>query len=203
MKTWIRILSLVATALTLSSMALTSTGFAQTRRSSTSNYSPGTSAYGSSIAYGYSNEFITNFTSGSIVSEKQCNGPGCKTYTGITLQGTYLHTMNSNVQAGAFAKIYKPYDDTLFTLVGLGVYNLTTDFKNSIFFMGGLGIYPVLRSDSSTGSTWENKLGFTLGAGKRFPIWDRINYIPSVSIFKKGDLDFGFDLEFLNFSIMF
>lgn len=193
LKTYIQTIFLLSVA-----MAFAPQSFAQSRRT----YSPGTSAYGSSISYGYQNEFITNFTSGSIVSEKPCTGPydACKSRTSILLQGAYLHSMNSNIQAGAQVIVSKPVDDTLFTLVALGVYNFENDFKNAFFVQGGIGIYPVLKPFPNG---YESKLGIMIGAGKRFPIWDRINYIPSISLLKKGDLDVGFDVEFLNFSIMF
>jgi hypothetical protein len=179
-------------------LAFAPQAFSQTRRGTT--YTPGTTAYGSSISYGYSNEIITNFTSGNLITEKPCNAVGCKSQTTTMLQGAYLRSINANIQAGARMVINNNGDETLFTLLALGVYNFDTDFKNAFFGQGGIGIYPVLKSNLSG---YENKIGFFIGGGKRFPIWDRVNYIPSISLVKKGDLDIGFDIEFLNFSLMF
>lgn len=176
-------------------VALAPQVFAQGRRGT---YSPGTSAYGSSIAYGYNNEIITNFTSGTLISGKAC--ANCSSVTSIQLQAAYLRTMNANVQAGGWVNINNTGSDTLFTLVGLGVYNFETDFKNSFFAQGGLGIYPVPKS---IGPGYESKFGFMIGAGKRFPLWDRVNYIPTLSLEKRGDLDISFVIQLINFSIMF
>lgn len=195
MKTFVKKLVLAGFVVVLSSVAS-----AQGRRT----YTPGTNSYGSSLAYGYNNEILTNFTSGSIITEKPCNNSNyprtCKSSTAIVLEGAYLHTVTSEIQAGARVIVNNTGDDTLFTLLALGVYNFDTDFKNAFFAQGGLGIYPVLKNDLSA---YESKIGFFIGAGKRFPIWDRINYIPSLSMVKKGDLDFGFDIQFLAFSFMF
>lgn len=160
------------------------------------------SSYGSSISYANENEIITNFTHGSLVTGKATTDSPTRTV--ITIAGGYLRTVNANVQAGAQAQIqsYSGGGDseTLLTLVGLGVYNFDTNFKQSFFVQGGLGIYPVLKSD---GTGHESKFGFLVGGGKRFPIWGNVNYIPTASLVKKGDLDIGFDIQFLNFSIMF
>ncbi|WP_413288946.1 hypothetical protein [Bdellovibrio sp. HCB337] len=170
--------------------------------SSSGGYYTGSSSYGSSVAYGTPNEIITNFTSGSLLSGKQCKD--CDSSTNITIQGMYLRTITAEWQGGAQAGIQSISGgggQTLLTLVGLGVYNFDTNFKESFFAMGGLGIYPVIKDDGS--GDYESKFGFTIGGGKRFPLWGSVNYIPTVAIVKKGDLDIGFDIEFLNFSIMF
>lgn len=175
-----------------------STVFAQ--HSSRGGYYSG-SSYGSSVSFGNENEIITNFTHGSLVTGKVTKDS--PNYTTITISGAYLRTVNANVQAGAQAQIQSisgGNSETLLTLVGLGVYNFDTNFKQSFFVQGGLGIYPLLKED---GSGHESKFGFLIGGGKRFPIWGNVNYIPTASLVKKGDLDIGFDIQFLNFSIMF
>lgn len=153
------------------------------------------------MSFASENEIITNFTHGSLISEKKTkNG---STQTTVTIAGTYLRTINANVQGGAIAEIQSVSggnSETLLTLVGLGVYNFDTNFKQSFFVQGGLGVYPVLKDNSAD---HESKIGFLVGGGKRFPIWGNVNYIPTASLVKKGDLDIGFDIEFLNFSIMF
>lgn len=165
-----------------------------------SSYSS-SSSYTSSVSYGTENELITNFTTGTLYAGKACKD--CDSATTIILRGHYLRTMTPNVQAGVMAGI-ESYSggnsDTRLTLMALGVYNFDTSFKQSFFVQGGLGIYPVPK-DNEPGT--EGKLGILIGAGKRFPIWGNVNYIPTASLVKKGDIDFAFDIQFLNFSIMF
>lgn len=177
-----------------------STVFAQQGTRSGGYYSGST--YGSSVAYGTPNEIITNFTSGSLLAGQSCKD--CDNVTNITVRAMYLRTFSGNVQIGAQAGLESVSGDnseTLLTLVGMGVYNFDTNFKEAFFVQGGLGIYPVLKDDGS--GDHESKFGFLVGGGKRFPIWGNVNYIPTASLVKKGDLDIGFDIEFLNFSIMF
>lgn len=193
-------------------IASASTVYAQygTRSGSSSSGSgyysgSGSSSYGSSVSFGSPNEIIMNLTgistNGSLQSGKACKNCDSRTY--ITLGGNYLRTVNANIQAGAQAQIQSisgGNSETLLTLVALGVYNFDTTFKDAFFAQGGLGIYPVIKDD---GSGHESKFGFLIGAGKRFPLWGNVNYIPSVSLVKRGDLDIAFDIEFLNFSVMF
>lgn len=177
-------------------IASASTVFAQSR---------GYSSYGSSVSFGTPNEIIMNFsgvsTNGELQTGKACKN--CDNQTIISIGGNYLRTINSNVQAGAQAQIASysgGNSETLLTLVALGVYNFDTTFKDAFFVQGGLGIYPVMKDD---GSGHESKFGFLVGGGKRFPLWGNVNYIPTASLVKRGDLDIGFDIEFLNFSVMF
>lgn len=161
----------------------------------------GSSSYGSSVTFGTQNEIITNFTSGSLLTGKQCKN--CDSTTNINVQAEYLRTVTAEVQAGALAGIQSisgGNSETLLTLVAMGVYNFDTNFKQAFFVQGGLGIYPVLKENAPG---HESKFGFLVGGGKRFPLWGNVNYIPTASLVKKGDLDIGFDIEFLNFSIMF
>lgn len=165
----------------------------------------GSSSYGSSVSFGSPNEIIISLpgvtTNGSLQTGKQCKN--CDSQTIITIGGNYLRTINSNIQAGAQAQIQSysgGNSETLLTLVALGVYNFDTTFKDAFFAQGGLGIYPVIKDD---GSGHESKFGFMIGGGKRFPLWGNVNYIPSASLVKRGDLDIGFDIQFLNFSVMF
>lgn len=186
---------LISTALILSA----STVFAQygTRSGSYS----GSSSYSSSVSFGTENELITNGTYGKILTGKACKN--CDSETNTDISATYLRTITANIQGGVLANINSisgGTSETLLTLVALGVYNFDTSFKQAFFAQAGLGIYPVLK-DNAPGH--ESKFGFLIGGGKRFPIWGNVNYIPTVSLVKKGDLDFGFDIEFLNFSLMF
>lgn len=157
-------------------------------------------SYGSSVSYNYSNEILTNFTYGHMYSEENCKG--CSTTTDIAAMGTYLRTINANIQAGGQVGIESISgggdSHTLLTLMALGVYNLDTNFKDAIFIEAGLGILPVLDN-----GTYDNSFSFLAGVGKRFPLWDRISYVPTLDIVKKGSLDMGFEIQFINFSFMF
>lgn len=190
-------------------IASASTVYAQygTRGSSSSgsNYYSGSSPYSSSVSFGSPNEIIMSLTgvstNGSMQSGKNCKN--CDSQTTTSIGANYLRTINANVQAGAQAQIQSysgGRSETLLTLVALGVYNFDTTFKDAFFAQGGLGIYPVLKDD---GSGYESKFGFMIGGGKRFPLWGNVNYIPSASLVKRGDIDFAFDIQFLNFSVMF
>ena len=123
--------------------------FAQSRGSSTGGYYSG-STYSSSMSFASENEIITNFTHGSLVSEKLRKSGS--TYTTTTIAATYLRTINAEIQAGVMAEIKSTNlsgtSETLMTLVGMGVYNFDTNFKQAFFAQGGLGIYPVLKENS-------------------------------------------------------
>lgn len=189
-------------------IASASTVYAQygsrgTASSSGSSYY-GSSSYSSSVSFGSPNEIIMSLTgvgtNGSMQSGKECKN--CTSETVTTIGANYLRTINSNVQAGAQAQFKSTSgpSETQLTLVALGVYNFDTTFKDAFFVQGGLGIYPVLKDDLSG---HESKFGFMIGGGKRFPLWGNVNYIPSASLVKRGDIDFAFDIQFLNFSVMF
>lgn len=190
-------------------IASASTVYAQygthgTAASGGSTYYSGSSPYSSSVSFGSPNEIIMSLTgigtNGSMQSGKKCKS--CDSQTTTTIGGNYLRTINANIQAGAQAQIQSVSgpSETLLTLVALGVYNFDTTFKDAFFAQGGVGIYPVLKDDNSG---HESKFGFMIGAGKRFPLWGNVNYIPSASLVKRGDVDFAFDIQFLNFSVMF
>lgn len=156
---------------------------------------------GSSLSYGHQNEIITNFTNGSFYSGERVKNGG--SVTTIQVQGKYLRTLTANIQAGGqvgLLSLSGGGSETLLTALAVGVYNFDVNFKQSFFAEGGLGIFPV---QSETTGDYESKFGLYVGGGKRFPIWERVSYIPTLALVKKGDLDFGFDIQFLNFSIMF
>ncbi len=188
-------------------IASASTTYAQygTRGSSSSgsgNYYTGSSSYGSSVTFGTPNELIMNLTSvsthGSLRSGKLCKN--CDSTTTTAIGANYLRTIDAHIQAGAQAQVVSASSETLLTLVALGVYNFDTTLKEAFFAQGGLGIYPVPKE---VGPGYESKFGFMIGAGKRFPLWGNVNYTPSASLVKRGDLDFSIEIEFLNFSVMF
>jgi hypothetical protein len=186
---------ITAAALTVSSAA-----FAQRAHSTNTGYTT-PSTYSSSVSYGHQNEIIATYGHGFLTSgQGYKNGP---TVTNIEIAGKYLRTLTANIQVGGMAGISSfsgSGSRTGLTAVGVGVWNFDVDFKEAFFAEAGAGIYPVL---NSTQSDFESKIGLYVGGGKRFPIWERVNFIPSAYLVKKGDLDVGIDIEFLNLSIMF
>ncbi|MBC7371855.1 MAG: hypothetical protein H7326_09830 [Bdellovibrionaceae bacterium] len=160
-------------------------------------------SYGSSVSFGHQNEIITNFTNGSLFSGKRTKNGSAVTDADLGVK--YLRTVNSNIQAGGQVRLQtvgNTPSHTDFTVLGIGVYNFDLDFKQAFFAEGGVGIYPVFNDDPAV-RNWENKFGLYIAGGKRFPIWERVSFIPTIALVKKGDVDFAIDIQFLNFSIMF
>lgn len=189
----------------VAALVISAVSFAQAQQRggrATSGYtSP--SSYGSSISFGHQNEIITNFTQGSVYSGKRTkNG---SSVTDIDVGAKYLRTINSNVQVGGGVRIQSfggGPSHTDLTALAIGIYNFDIDFKQAFFAEGGIGLYPVYNDDPAV-KTWESKFGLYVAGGKRFPIWERVSFIPTLALVKKGDVDFAFDIQFLNFSIMF
>lgn len=151
----------------------------------------------------FQNEIQTNLSSGLFHSGEQC--ADCDSGTAITAELSYLRYLKDNFQVGGEAAInilseeYSGTNDsaTTFKLVGVGVYNLDSDLKNSIFAKAGVGLYPVIDNGD-----WETQFGFFIGGGKRFSWLSNVSYSPEVRLTKAGDLDMAVDIAFLNFSIL-
>ncbi|WII73107.1 outer membrane beta-barrel protein [Bdellovibrio sp. 22V] len=183
---------------TLSLLALmfTVTAQAQSRNYASSSY------YGGS----YTHEILTSFTQGSFVSGKECED--CDSSTNLTLQASYLQTWKNNMQWGFEGGIRMLSEEisgtgsseTLFQIVALGVYNFDNDMKNAIYAKAGIGLYPILERDAG-GNDYENQFGFFLGIGKRFAWLNNVSYTPELRMVKRGDIDIGFQIDVLQFSI--
>ncbi len=143
------------------------------------------------------NEVALNLSNGSFTSEKPCSA--CDSNTNFNLYLSYLHHLQDNIQLGTEVGFQSAYSTTMFDLIAVGVYNMDSDFKNSIFGKVGLGLTSVSAGTSGSGS--ETKFGFFAGAGKRFALFNNITYSPEARIIKKGDLDISFQVTFVNFSI--
>lgn len=149
----------------------------------------------------YRHEILTNFTTGGFSSLKPCDG--CKSTTELGVNVSYLYSLNENVQAGgeggiSYVKAYGN-SNTNINALAVGAYNLSTDFKNSIFLKAGLGFYTV--SSSGPGSDTDTEFGLFIGAGKRFSWLESVAFSPEGRIVKQGDLDVGFEIHLVNFSI--
>lgn len=152
----------------------------------------------------YIHEIDTNMTVGSYTSEKAYKD--ADTGTNLSLSGAYLHYLKDGIQVGgeaSFSSLSKELSgtgdsETIFDLVGVGVYNFQNDLKESIYAKAGIGLYSVLNDDHDG---YESKLGFFIGAGKRFPLFPSVTYNPEIRLTKKGDIDMGLSIALINFGI--
>lgn len=144
----------------------------------------------------FQNEVLVNFSTGEFISQKACSD--CSSTTTFTFFGSYLHHLKDNFQLGGEGGITSTSNTTFFDLAAVGTYNLANDFRNSIYAKVGLGLASV---SGSAGSGSETKIGFFIGGGKRFAIFNNLTYSPELRIVKKGDLDVGFQATFFNLSV--
>lgn len=138
-------------------------------------------------------------TRGGLTSTKA----GKDTMTIIDVSAAYSRLLQPNIQAGGGANFYSssggPKNQSYFDIYGMGTYNLSNDLKNAGYLRGAVGMFAVVNDKGD----YESKLGFGIGGGKRFPFYDRLTYNPEVRLMKKGDQDPGFEINFLNFSLLF
>ena len=129
---------------------------------------------------------------------------GAKNITDISVAGSYSYDIGSNFQVGGDAGFQSVDSISHLLLVGTGTYNLDSNYSDAIFFKAGLGLYPVTRVIIATAKIEDkNEVGTFIAAGKRFKIWDHVNYKPFVAITKISDLDVQFTIQFLNVSVNF
>ncbi|MEK2688974.1 hypothetical protein [Bdellovibrio sp. GT3] len=148
------------------------------------------------------NEITTNLTQGHFISGNNCKD--CDSGTAIAASVSYLRYLQDGWQVGGEGGIQilsKAFSgtgssETLIDLAAIGAYNFQSDLKTSFFAKAGVGLYSV-----RDGADYENQFGFFLGGGKRFQILDGITYTPELRLEKKGELDMGFNIAFLNFSL--
>ena len=127
---------------------------------------------------------------------------GGKSISDLNVFASYSYDFGHNFQIGGDGGFQSVDSVTKLTVVGTGTYNLDADYANSIFFKAGLGLYPVTKV-SPTGIDNKSDIGFFLAAGKRFKLWDHVNYKPALVISKISDLDVQFTVLFLNVSLNF
>ncbi|MGZ3792193.1 MAG: hypothetical protein ACXVCP_07585, partial [Bdellovibrio sp.] len=141
---------------------------------------------------------------GSYFSEKLCKD--CDTASVLSIGASYLHYWKDNMQWGAEGSIRtlskevsrSNKSETLLDILGVGVYNFESDLKNAVYAKAGIGFVSVI---NNTRDGYENKLGFFIGAGKRFSWLSNVSYTPEIRLVKKGDIDMGIEIALLNFSI--
>ena len=138
----------------------------------------------------------------SLVSEENLAGDRESV---ITIYGAYNRDWQNNMQWG-FEGGLVPYPDTggdtksLFAAMGTVTYNLDSNYRNSFFGIGGVGMYPAFDDDDNE---YDSAFTFFAGFGKRIEMWGKINYKPYLRIWKKGDEDMSFEIQALNFSIFY
>lgn len=152
----------------------------------------------SSSTWGHSflNELDLNMSAGYLKSYKV----GTKSYTDLTLFASYSYDIGHQIQVGGDAGLQSFDSTTRLTAVGTGTYNMDANYADSIYFKAGLGLYPVDKG-TLTSSEIKTEFGLYVAAGKRFKIWDHVNYKPQVMIAKISDLDAQITVQFLNVSV--
>lgn len=106
-------------------------------------------------ASNYTHELNTNLTRGLFQSGKACKN--CDSGSSLDVGGSYLYSWSGLIQLGAEGRLRllsketsgSGDSETLFDLVGVGVYNFSSDFKNSLYAKGGIGFYAVIDDDGT------------------------------------------------------
>lgn len=147
-------------------------------------------------ANGFTNEFLTHFSSSSLSFGKSCSN--CDSVTTLNFQGSYLRYIQDKIQAGVEAGlniVSGGGGNTTFGLMAIGVYNFETSFANSPFVKIGLGLESIPTSGDS-----KTEFGFFVGGGKRFSLFQNVSYAPEARLSKVGDIPVNFEVTLLNFS---
>ncbi|UYL09208.1 hypothetical protein B9G69_001280 [Bdellovibrio sp. SKB1291214] len=149
------------------------------------------------------NEVTTNLTQGYFYSGNRYKDGDSG--SAIVASASYLRYLKDGWQVGGEGGLQILSEEwsgtrdseTLLTVVGIGAYNFESDIKTSLYAKAGVGLYPVLDNMGE----YKSQLGFFIGGGKRFQIFNSITYTPELRLEKKGDLDLGVNIAFLNFSL--
>lgn len=189
----IKILVLASLLFSLSAVAQQQGRVAPARKMVAPSYQqPAASGWGS----GFTHELDVNFSEGSFKSYKA----GTKSISDFNVFATYSHDLMSQFQVGGDIGFQSVDSVSAFTIAGTGTYNFDADYSNSFFVKAGLGLYPVVKA-TLTGVETKSEFGFYAGAGKRFKIWDHVNYKPSIAVRKVSDADPEFIIQFFNISL--
>lgn len=190
--------TLATVLLTVSAQAQTKKAVpaaAPARKMVTPSYQAPVSVSTPAWGHAFQNELDLNLSEGYLRTYKI----GSKSYTDLNLFAAYSYDLGQNLQVGADVGLQSFDSTTRITLVGTGTYNLDPNYSNSVFFKGGLGLYPVQKDLAS--SDIKSEFGLYVAAGKRFKLFDHVNYKPMIAIAKISDLDAQITVLFLNVSI--
>lgn len=121
----------------------------------------------------------------------------------ISLSGMYTYLIKEQIQVGgeiSFGSASGQYGSGYSTseVYALGIYNFTPVLTDAAFAFGGVGMGSVKYTGGS-----ESKMGFKVGAGKRFPLVNKLQYVPMAWIQKVGDSDPLLNIMPVNFSLIF
>lgn len=128
-----------------------------------------------------------------------------KNRTDINIYAAYNHHFQDNLQLGGEGGILT-YPDrngsnkTLIAATGVGTYNFDSNLREAFFVQGGIGLYP---SYDKKDFEYDSKLSFFAGAGKRFEMWGKINFMPYARLWKRGDENTRIEIQALNFSLFY
>ena len=121
----------------------------------------------------------------------------------LSISGMYTYLIQEQIQVGAeiafgstsgkFGTGYSSSD-----VYALGIYNFTPVLTDAAFAFGGIGL-----GTAKFAGTSESKMGFKVGAGKRFPLVSKLQYVPMAWIQKVGDASPVLNLMPVNFSLIF
>lgn len=158
----------------------------------------------------YTHEIMTNLSGAMFQSGERCDGEGCDSGTELNFAGSYLHTWQNRIQVGGEGRFILASEEvsgtganeTRIEALGIGAYNFDSDFGNSFFVKGGIGLYSVFVNNVGRADEYENQLGFFGGVGKRFNWLGNVSYSPEVRLVKRGNLNLGIDIHLINLSIV-
>jgi hypothetical protein len=150
---------------------------------------------------GQTHEVDVNLSRAEIHSYKL----GDSSYTDINLAAAYHHYLGkNNLQVGGEGGLMSFPDGTssktLIALMGIVTYNIDSDLINSVYANAGLGLYPAY---DKSNFKYDSKFSFMFNVGKRFNLWNHVNYKPYFRLMKRGDMDMEFYIEALSFSFMY
>lgn len=146
-------------------------------------------------APGFLHEIDVNLSQGFFRSQ---NGN-----THIEILGDYSYDLGNGFQVGGIAGIQSKSgsgnSNTGLTAVATGTYNFDYNYSDAFFAKAGLGLYP--HTDNK--GDYKNDIGFFIAGGKRFAIWNHVNYKPLVMLKSISNDDAEFIIQFLNISLNF
>ncbi|OFZ30494.1 MAG: hypothetical protein A2622_08815 [Bdellovibrionales bacterium RIFCSPHIGHO2_01_FULL_40_29] len=139
----------------------------------------------------FTHELDVNLSSGEFRSYKV----GTRSVSNFGIFATYSYDLMPAIQVGADVGFQSLDSESAFTLAATGTYNFDSDYSDAFFVKAGLGLYPF------TTTTTKSEFGFYAGAGKRFKIWEHVNYKPGLFIRKISDGEAEFIIQFFNISL--
>lgn len=142
-------------------------------------------------------ELQTGVSSAGIESTKV----GGDTITSIGGQASVTKVIRSNIQAGVEAQFLNQSGNgssSYFEVMGLGIYNLNNNLKESLYGKVGLGMLNVVNDKRKN----ESKFAVLIGGGKRIPIMEKVAYTPEARIILVDGAT-RFQILALNFSLFY